>query len=33
VSESVCERVLSLPLFPEMTRVQIETVCSVVRGA
>jgi dTDP-4-amino-4,6-dideoxygalactose transaminase len=32
VAESVAERVLSLPLFPEMTRQQIETVCTVVRG-
>jgi dTDP-4-amino-4,6-dideoxygalactose transaminase len=30
VSEGICERVLSLPLFPEMTRGQIETVCEVV---
>jgi len=32
VAESVSERVLSLPLFPEMTREQIETVCAAVRG-
>ena len=30
VSEATCERVLSLPLFPEMTRAQIETVCSTL---
>jgi dTDP-4-amino-4,6-dideoxygalactose transaminase len=32
VAESVAARVLSLPLFPEMTREQIETVCAAVRG-
>ena len=32
VAESVAERVLSLPLFPEMTQQQIEEVCAAVRG-
>lgn len=32
VSESVANRVLSLPLFPEMTRAQIEEVCASVRA-
>lgn len=32
VAESVAARVLSLPLFPEMTREQIETVCAAVRA-
>ena len=31
VSESIAEQVLSLPLFPEMTRAQIETVCAAVK--
>jgi len=32
VAEGICDQVLSLPLFPEMTRLQIETVCSVLRN-
>ncbi|MEP6963142.1 MAG: DegT/DnrJ/EryC1/StrS family aminotransferase [Acidobacteriota bacterium] len=31
VSESIADQVLSLPIFPEMTRHQIETVCATVR--
>lgn len=33
VSEDVAQQVISLPMFPEMTREQIETVCSTVREA
>jgi dTDP-4-amino-4,6-dideoxygalactose transaminase len=31
VSEAICDQILSLPLFPEMTREQIETVAAAVR--
>ncbi len=30
-AESACREVLSLPLFPEITRDQIETICSAIR--
>jgi dTDP-4-amino-4,6-dideoxygalactose transaminase len=33
VAESVAQRVLSLPIFAEMTRDQIETVCAAARQA
>ena len=32
VAESVAREVLSLPMFPEMTRAQIDEVCASVRG-
>jgi dTDP-4-amino-4,6-dideoxygalactose transaminase len=31
VAEAVAERVLALPIYPEMTQDQVETVCRVVR--
>ena len=31
VSESLCKQVMSLPIFPEMTREQVETVAGVIR--
>jgi dTDP-4-amino-4,6-dideoxygalactose transaminase len=33
VSESVCERILSLPIYPELTRSQVEEVAAAVRDA
>lgn len=33
VAEATAAKVLALPIFPEMTSQQIETVCSVMRGA
>jgi dTDP-4-amino-4,6-dideoxygalactose transaminase len=33
VSESVCERILSLPIYPELTRAQVEEVAAAVRDA
>ncbi len=33
VSERISKQVISLPLFPEMTREQIETVCAAVRDS
>ena len=33
VSESAAERVISLPMYPELTREQIESVCAAVRGS
>ena len=33
VSEAIAKQVISLPLFPEMTREQIETVCAAVRDS
>jgi dTDP-4-amino-4,6-dideoxygalactose transaminase len=32
VAESVAREVLSLPMFPELTPVQIDEVCAAVRG-
>jgi dTDP-4-amino-4,6-dideoxygalactose transaminase len=32
IAEQVCAEILSLPLFPEMTREQIETVANVIKG-
>jgi dTDP-4-amino-4,6-dideoxygalactose transaminase len=33
VSELVCERILSLPIYPELTRAQVEEVAAAVRDA
>lgn len=33
VAESICERILSLPIYPELTRAQVEEVAAAVRGA
>ncbi|BCR05205.1 UDP-2-acetamido-2-deoxy-alpha-D-ribo-hexopyranos- 3-ulose 3-aminotransferase [Desulfuromonas versatilis] len=33
VAESVAKRVLSLPMFPELTEAQIDRVCDVILGA
>ncbi len=33
VSESICERILSLPIYPELTRAQVEEVAAALRHA
>jgi dTDP-4-amino-4,6-dideoxygalactose transaminase len=32
VSEEIASEILSLPIFPEMTRAQLETICAAVRS-